>query len=180
MRQLWQDCPWRRSWQCSWPYHSLHLFLYVLWHLCWADGKGQVVIIKLQLDLSKEYGIVLEGGGAKGAYQIGAWRALREAGIRIKGAAGTSVGALNGALICMDDFEKAEVAATYNLILNAANMIRNGVGIALGFLLGNLSDDLRFIPLSPALETGSVLVWKKDQAFSPTAAAFLRDLRRAE
>ena len=79
------------------------LFLYVLWHLFWADGKGQVDIIKLQLDLSKEYGIVLEGGGAKGAYQIGAWRALREAGIRIKGAAGTSVGALNGALICMDD-----------------------------------------------------------------------------
>lgn len=30
-----------------------------------ADGKGQVVIIKLQLDLSKEYGIVLEGGGQK-------------------------------------------------------------------------------------------------------------------
>ena len=79
-----------------------------------------------------------------------------------------------------DKFDEVEVAATYNLILNAANMIRNGVGIALGFLLGNLSDDLRFIPLSPALETGSVLVWKKDQAFSPTAAAFLRDLRRAE
>ncbi len=105
---LWQGCPWRRSWQCSWPYHSSRLFLFVLWHLFWADGKGQVDIIKLQLDLSKEYGIVLEGGGAKGAYQIGAWRALREAGIRIKGAAGTSVGALNGALICMDDFEKAE------------------------------------------------------------------------
>lgn len=65
-------------------------------------------IIKLLLDPDKEYGIVLEGGGAKGAYQIGAWRALREAGIRIKGAAGTSVGALNGALICMDDFDKAE------------------------------------------------------------------------
>ena len=64
--------------------------------------------MKLQLDLSKEYGIVLEGGGAKGAYQVGAWRALREAGVRIRGAAGTSVGALNGALICMDDFKKAE------------------------------------------------------------------------
>lgn len=60
------------------------------------------------LDLDREYGVVLEGGGARGAYQIGAWRALREAGIRIKGAAGTSVGALNGALICMDDFQKAE------------------------------------------------------------------------
>lgn len=60
------------------------------------------------LDLSKEYGLVLEGGGAKGAFQIGAWKALREAGIRIKGVAGVSVGALNGALICMDDLEKAE------------------------------------------------------------------------
>lgn len=61
-----------------------------------------------KLDLSKKYGIVLEGGGAKGSYQIGAWKALREAGIQIKGIAGASVGALNGALLCMDDFEKAE------------------------------------------------------------------------
>ncbi|MCI8597268.1 MAG: patatin-like phospholipase family protein [Lachnospiraceae bacterium] len=60
------------------------------------------------IDLSKEYGLVLEGGGAKGAYQIGAWKALREAGVKIKGVAGTSVGALNGALICMDDIERAE------------------------------------------------------------------------
>ena len=60
------------------------------------------------LDLSKEYGLVLDGGGARGAYQIGAWKALREAGVRINAVAGTSVGALNGALICMDDPEKAE------------------------------------------------------------------------
>lgn len=60
------------------------------------------------IDIEKEYGLVLEGGGAKGAYQIGAWKALKEAGIRIKGIAGTSVGALNGALICMGDLEKAE------------------------------------------------------------------------
>lgn len=59
-------------------------------------------------DLTKEYGIVLEGGGAKGAYQIGAWKALKEAGVKIKGVAGTSVGALNGAFICMDNIEKAE------------------------------------------------------------------------
>lgn len=60
------------------------------------------------LDLSKEYGLVLEGGGAKGAYQIGVWKALKEAGVKIKGVAGSSVGALNGALICMDDLKKAE------------------------------------------------------------------------
>lgn len=64
--------------------------------------------MKPVIDTEKEYGLVLEGGGAKGAYQIGAWKALKEAGIRIKGIAGTSVGALNGALICMDDLEKAE------------------------------------------------------------------------
>ena len=32
--------------------------------------------MELKLDLTREYGIVLEGGGAKGAYQIGAWKAL--------------------------------------------------------------------------------------------------------
>ena len=64
--------------------------------------------MELKLDLSREYGLVLEGGGAKGAYQIGAWKALREAGVRIKGIAGVSVGSLNGALICMDDLERAE------------------------------------------------------------------------
>ncbi|MCQ4988736.1 patatin-like phospholipase family protein [[Clostridium] symbiosum] len=63
---------------------------------------------KIKLDLSREYGLVLEGGGAKGSFQIGAWRALREAGIKLKGVSGVSVGALNGALICMDDPEKAE------------------------------------------------------------------------
>ena len=57
--------------------------------------------MRFQLDLTKEYGIVLEGGGARGSYQIGAWKALREAGIKIRGIAGASVGALNGALICM-------------------------------------------------------------------------------
>lgn len=60
------------------------------------------------LDLNKEYALVLDGGGARGAYQIGAWKALREAGVKINAVAGTSVGALNGALICMGDLEKAE------------------------------------------------------------------------
>lgn len=40
--------------------------------------------MELKLDLTKEYGIVLEGGGAKGAYQIGAWKALREAASELR------------------------------------------------------------------------------------------------
>lgn len=59
------------------------------------------------IDLTKEYSLVLEGGGAKGAYQVGAWKALNEAGIKINAVAGTSVGALNGAMICMGDVENA-------------------------------------------------------------------------
>ncbi len=64
--------------------------------------------MQIKLDLSKEYGLILEGGGARGAYQIGAWKALKEAGVKINAVAGTSVGALNGALVCMEDVAKAE------------------------------------------------------------------------
>lgn len=64
--------------------------------------------MELKLDLSKTYAIALEGGGAKGAYQIGAWRALQEAGVRYNAVAGTSVGALNGAMMAMRDLENAE------------------------------------------------------------------------
>lgn len=61
-----------------------------------------------KFNFDKEYGIVLEGGGAKGAYQIGVWKALIECGVKIKGVSGVSVGALNGALICMGDYQRAE------------------------------------------------------------------------
>lgn len=54
-----------------------------------------------------DIGLVLEGGGAKGAYQVGAWKALRELGYNIKGVVGTSVGALNGALIAQEAFDHA-------------------------------------------------------------------------
>src|SRR5699024_7977574 len=52
-------------------------------------------------------GLILEGGGAKGAYHIGAYKAIKEMNIEINGIAGTSVGALNGAMIIQNDFEKA-------------------------------------------------------------------------
>lgn len=52
--------------------------------------------------------LVLSGGGGRGAYQIGVWKALNELGIEISGVYGTSVGAINGALIALGDFEFAE------------------------------------------------------------------------
>ena len=50
-------------------------------------------------------GLVLEGGGTKGAYQIGAYKAFKDVGIQVTGIAGTSLGALNGALIVQGDFD---------------------------------------------------------------------------
>ena len=57
---------------------------------------------------NKEYGLVLAGGGTKGAYQVGVWKALKELKINIKGIAGASIGSLNGALFLQDDFDMVE------------------------------------------------------------------------
>lgn len=68
------------------------------------------------------YGLVLEGGGTKGAYQIGVYKALAEAGVEIGGVTGTSIGALNGAMIVQGDYEKAYELwhdINYSMIINA-------------------------------------------------------------
>jgi len=59
---------------------------------------------------SQNYGVVLSGGGGKGAYEIGVWRALVEYGIAQKTTvlSGTSVGGLNAALVTCLDQEKSE------------------------------------------------------------------------
>lgn len=60
------------------------------------------------LEADARYGLVLAGGGGKGAYQIGALRALRRFGIsRFDPIAGTSVGALNGVLVAQSDLPAA-------------------------------------------------------------------------
>ena len=51
--------------------------------------------------------VVLSGGGAKGAYQIGVWRALRKLNIKYDIITGTSVGALNGAMMVTGDYKRA-------------------------------------------------------------------------
>lgn len=58
--------------------------------------------------MKKEYGLVLAGGGTKGAYQIGVWKALKEMDIKIKAVVGASIGAMNGAMMVQGDIEKME------------------------------------------------------------------------
>ncbi len=49
--------------------------------------------------MKEKLGLVLEGGGVKGAYQVGALMAIRELGVEFDGVVGTSIGAVNGALL---------------------------------------------------------------------------------
>lgn len=57
-------------------------------------------------------GLVLGGGGGRGAYQIGVWQALEELGVTkyIKVISGTSIGALNAMLFMQGDLDVAKKA----------------------------------------------------------------------
>ena len=65
----------------------------------------------------QQYGLVLSGGGAKGAFEMGVWKALRECDYSLGAVIGTSVGALNAAMIAQDDYEMA-MAFWSNLTIN--------------------------------------------------------------
>ena len=71
-------------------------------------------------------GLVLSGGGGKGAYHVGVIEALRAAGVRIDAIAGTSIGALNGTLVV-----SSGPALTRNVWekLTTWCLIREGLGI---------------------------------------------------
>lgn len=58
---------------------------------------------------NKQIGLVFSGGGAKGSYQIGVWKALRELGLEssITHVSGTSVGALNACFFSIGEFDRA-------------------------------------------------------------------------
>lgn len=76
--------------------------------------------------------------------------------------------------------EQMCVAATYNLLYVASELVAEGFGYAVG-LDGIIATDgereLCFRPLEPALETRLDVVWKKHQVFSPAGAKFLEALR---
>ena len=79
-----------------------------------------------------------------------------------------------------DEFDNLNIAATYNLVYNAAIMVEAGLGYAVTLdKLVNTSEEsnLCFRPLSPKLESGLDIVWKRYQIFSPAAKIFLERLQ---
>ncbi|HIZ77162.1 MAG TPA: LysR family transcriptional regulator [Firmicutes bacterium] len=79
-----------------------------------------------------------------------------------------------------DDFEKLNIVTTFNLVYNAAIMVEAGVGYAITIdKLVNTAEhsSLCFRPLTPRLESGLNIVWKKYQVFSTAAELFLERLK---
>ena len=60
--------------------------------------------------MKRKVGLVLGGGGGKGSYQVGVYKALKENKLvkEIKGISGTSIGALNTLLFANQDVDTAE------------------------------------------------------------------------
>ena len=90
-------------------------------------------------EIKKEYNVknlVLAGGGGKGAYELGVWKALKELSIDkyIDVFSGTSIGAFNAALFAQDDLEKAvelwdKVTMDSLVPIRKFNLVKKGIAL---------------------------------------------------
>lgn len=77
-------------------------------------------------------------------------------------------------------YESLNIAVTYNLSYsNRSIMVENHVGVALVHEFENNHESLCLRPLFPEIENKSVLVWKKNQVFSPAAMKFIEWVKNA-
>lgn len=80
-----------------------------------------------------------------------------------------------------NNYDKLNIAGTYNLIYNAAIMTENKIGYTLGLdrlIKDTINSPLCFRPLNPKLEVEVNIAWKKNQIFSRPAKLFLEELNK--
>ena len=87
----------------------------------------------------KEYGLILCGGGGRGAYQVGVWKALIKGGIaeNVTGFSGASVGALNAALFATTPPEEAEKvweSISRTMIADPVDAVERVIGSAIRYI----------------------------------------------
>lgn len=92
--------------------------------------------------------LVLQGGGALGAYQVGVYQALHEAGIEPHWVIGTSIGAINAALIAGNRREQRleRLDAFWSLMQQSSFRQGPGDWLGLGRLAASLGTVMRGIP----------------------------------
>lgn len=73
--------------------------------------------------------------------------------------------------------QQLQVAATGNLPYNMALLAGARIGAYLTLRLHCTYQGLRFVPLSPPLESSTVLAWKKAEPFSPAVAGLIRHVK---
>ncbi|MDO4279386.1 MAG: LysR family transcriptional regulator [Lachnoclostridium edouardi] len=71
------------------------------------------------------------------------------------------------------------IVATYNLLYNGSILVSEGIGyaITLDKIINTQGSNLCFRPLTPSLQAGLCIVWKKYQVFTKAAQLFLQALQ---
>ncbi len=86
--------------------------------------------------------VVLSGGGTKGAYEIGVWKALNELSIDYHIVTGTSIGSINGAMMAMRAYDEA-VEVWNNMVMEdfmGAAKKRNFLDFLKSFIIPGQTD----------------------------------------
>lgn len=73
--------------------------------------------------------------------------------------------------------DENNIIANGNLLYNIAIIAKNTMSSIIAIKLDCEYKDLKYIPLSPKLVSGTVLIWKKTQTFSKAAEAFIKHLK---
>jgi DNA-binding transcriptional LysR family regulator len=75
--------------------------------------------------------------------------------------------------------EHVRIIASGNLLYNLAILARESNSCVLTLKMSCSYPGMRFIPLRPAIESNTVLVWKKAQPFSDAAASFIKYIKNS-
>lgn len=74
-------------------------------------------------------------------------------------------------------FDELKIRGTYNLIFNAALMVREGAAALCAAGLVREAEDVRFIPLAPELFYKAVVTWPAGRPLTPVARELLKGIR---
>ena len=99
---------------------------------------------KMEVIQKMKRALVFSGGGSRGAYEIGAWKALDEMGIRFQSVYGASIGAINAALVAQGDVDVA-VRLWDNITLSQVVATENAENFSIGSMISSKRDILPFL-----------------------------------
>ena len=111
-------------------------------------AKSKSADAVLQSGLPGQVVLVLQGGGALGAYQVGVYEALHDAGIEPDWVIGTSIGAINAALIAGNPREKRieRLNAFWHNVEQPTSLAGPMDWLGMGNMVANMTTVMRGIP----------------------------------